>query len=312
MIGILQQFHFLRPAWLGLIPLAVGVWWLWRRNSDALRGWRAQIAPELLNALVIRDVGPSGWGQLGLLAAWVLAAVAIAGPTWRLEPNPFASDAPPLVVLLKAGESMLLAPPTPSRLERAQLKIADLAEARNGQPLGLIAYAGTAHLVLPPTRDTPVVAQMASEVAPAIMPKPGDRLDLAIRKATAVLGEQQEGGSLLVVADSAKLDARARDSLRGLKPSFPIQFLAIIPEGSPELEDLEQAARELRATVQPLSADDADIGSIISFAERRASAGMAGESSRWEEAGYWLTPAIALLVAFSFRRTHTTETMARQ
>ena len=56
--------------------------------------------------------------------------------------------------------------PAPSRIERAHLKIADLADIRKGQPLGLIAYAGSSHLVLPPTRDTAVVAQMAAEISP--------------------------------------------------------------------------------------------------------------------------------------------------
>ena len=123
--------------------------------------------------------GPARW----LLVGWLLAVVAVAGPTWRLEPSPFADDATPLMILLKADISMETPDPAPSRLERARLKIADLAAARKGQPLGLIAYAGSAHLVLPPTRDTAVVAQMAAEISPEIMPVPGDRLDLALRKA---------------------------------------------------------------------------------------------------------------------------------
>ena len=49
----LSNLHFIRPAMLLLIPLAVFVWWLWQRRSDPLRGWRAQMQPELLRALVV-------------------------------------------------------------------------------------------------------------------------------------------------------------------------------------------------------------------------------------------------------------------
>jgi len=305
MIEALAQFHFLRPAWLCLVPLGVIVWWLWRRSTDALQGWRVQMDAELLEALVVgRDRGRS-WQPYWLLAGWMLAAVAIAGPTWHLEPNPFAADAQPLVILLKSDQSMQLTPPSPSRLERAQLKIADLAQARQGQPLGLVAYAGSAHLVLPPTRDTEVVAKMASEVSPAIMPEPGDHLDLAIKKASDLLAEGQEGGSLLVITDTVNIDSSAVDSLGNMEQSFPIQFLALVGDGSPERETIEEAARSLRASVQSLTADDADITSIVAFAERRAAAGMAGESRRWQEAGYWVTPVLALLVALSFRRQKT-------
>ena len=131
---------------------------LWQRRSDPLRGWREQIAPELLEALVVGRESAKSSQALWLLVSWLVAIVAIAGPTWRLEPSPFADDATPLMILLKADLSMMQPDPAPSRLERARLKIADLAEARKGQPLGLIAYAGSAHLVLPPTRDTAVVA----------------------------------------------------------------------------------------------------------------------------------------------------------
>ena len=131
-----------------------------------------------------------------------MAIVAIAGPTWRLEPSPFADDVTPLMILLKADVSMMQPDPAPSRLERARLKIADLGEARKGQPLGLIAYAGSAHLVLPPTRDTATVAQMAAEISPDIMPISGDRLDLALREAVRVLAEGQSGGGIVVLADA--------------------------------------------------------------------------------------------------------------
>ena len=80
------------------------------------------------------------------------------------------------MLVLKAGETMDLADLAPSRMERARLKIADFAAERKGQPLGLVAYAGSAHLVLPPTRDTSVVAAMAAEISPAVMPEPGDDL----------------------------------------------------------------------------------------------------------------------------------------
>jgi Ca-activated chloride channel family protein len=61
-------------------------------------------------------------------------------------------------------------------------------------------------------------------------------------------------------------------------------------------------ARSLDATVQPFTVDDQDVTAIVEFAERRTASGMGGESSRWQEAGYWITPAIALVVALSFRR----------
>jgi hypothetical protein len=68
--------------------------------------------PELLDAMTVgRSANPSasdtGWNSIpsyflrgtGLLAAWLLAVLAVSGPTWRPEPSPFADDPVPVMLL---------------------------------------------------------------------------------------------------------------------------------------------------------------------------------------------------------------------
>jgi Ca-activated chloride channel family protein len=309
MRAILANFHFIRPAWLLLAPLAIGLWWLWQRRSDPLRGWRDQIAPELLEALVVgREAAKSGHARW-LLTAWLVAVVAIAGPTWRLEPSPFADDATPLMLLLKADLSMETPDPAPSRLERARLKIADLAEARKGQPLGLIAYAGSAHLVLPPTRDTAVVARMAAEISPDIMPAPGDRLDLALRETARVLADGQHGGSAVVLADSVDTDRALLEALRK-DFSVPVQFLAINAPESSQNDSLRAAARILGAKVEALDVEGNDVAAIVRRAASAPVAKAGAQGERWQEAGYWLTPLVGLVLLAAFRREENVEVTA--
>ncbi|QGJ68773.1 TPR domain protein in aerotolerance operon [Planctomycetales bacterium 10988] len=301
-MDLLYNFHFIRPLWLLLIPLAVLLWWLWQQRSSALRGWQEQMDPELLRVLVVGQKPVNHRFAAWILVAWILTTIAVAGPTWRLEPNPFVGDAQPLMILLKADTSMLQPNLSPTRLERAQLKIADLAKLRKGQPLGLIAYAGSAHLVLPPTRDTEIVAEMAAELSPEIMPVQGDRVDLALQKAAKILKDQDSGGTVLVIADSATIDPNQLQKNLPAEMRLPVQFLALADPDSSETQSLRDAAKPLRATVQNISIDDEDITAITNLAERTAATSIVGESSRWQEAGYWLTPLLALIVAFSFRR----------
>lgn len=300
MSALLENFHFIRPGFLLLVPAAAGIGWLWLRQSDPLRGWREQIDPELLNALVVGRESMHRGPAIGLAVAWLLAIIGIAGPTWRLEPSPFSDDATPLLVLLKADASMDQPDPAPSRLERAQLKITDLADVRKGQPLGLIAYAGSAHLVLPPTRDTAVVAQMATEISPAIMPVPGDRLDLALREAVRVLADGDQGGCIVVLADSAAVDPA---TLKALDVPFPVQFLAINTPESPQNDSLRAAARALKAPVEPISIEeDSDVTAMVRRAAGAQVAQAGKEGDRWRESGYWLVPLIGLIVLTGFRR----------
>lgn len=294
----LSNFHFIRPAALLLAPVAMLLWWLWQRRSDPLRGWRQQIDPDLLRALTVGKGSSNRIPAFLTLAAWLLGVIAIAGPTWKLEPSPFADDATPLMILLKADISMETSDISPSRLERARLKITDLAEARKNQPLGLIAYAGSAHLVLPPTRDTATVGTMAAEISPEIMPQPGDRLDLALRRATEVLSKSDQSGTLLVIADSVDTELSKLSQATDL----PIIFLAVNTPDSSQDASLRAAASELGAKVETLTASGDDIAAIVRRAARAPVTKAGAEGAIWQEAGYWIVPLLALLFLANFRR----------
>jgi len=313
----LEQFHFLRPAWLLLVPMVIWVWWLVRARQDPLRGWRSWMDRDLLAALTVGGMAApsphpgdlagkiagtfSRWPDSRLLAAWLLAVIAIAGPAWRLEPSPFADDPVPVMLVLSAGESMNLTDFAPSRMERARLKIADFAAERKGQPLGLIAYSGTAHLVLPPTRDTAIVAAMAAEINPTVMPRPGDDLAAALRLAVRTLGDS--GGSIVVLADGAPPGNEVVWREFRSEHPWPVHFLAVARTETPEWESLKDAAASLRASLTQLTPDSTD---VLSLVRRTAKAPVAVAATTagtyWAEAGWWLVPLLALLTLETFRR----------
>jgi Ca-activated chloride channel family protein len=172
---------------------------------------------------------------------------------------------------------------------------------RKGQPLGLIAYAGSAHLVLPPTRDTAIVARMATEISPAVMPAPGDRLDLALREAARILAEGRQGGSIVVLADAVDTDPAALQTVQQ-DFSLPVQFLAVNTPDSSQDATLRAAARILDADVEPLDVEGKDVGAIMRRAARTPHTQSGEQGEHWQEAGYWLLPLLALQALASFRR----------
>lgn len=321
----LEQFHFLRPAWLLLVPVVVWIGWRVRKRQDPLRGWRAMMDRDLLAALTVGAMATpssrtaasgriarmfSGCRGCRLLVAWLTAVVAVAGPTWRPEPSPFADDPVPVMLVLSAGETMDLADWAPSRMERARLKIADFAAERPAQPLGLIAYSGSAHLVLPPTRDTSVVAAMAAEIGPAVMPRRGNDLAAGLRLAARTLGES--GGSIVVLTDTASPGDESiwrefRDAY-----SYPVHFLAVARAGTPEWETLNRAAAALGASITPLTPDSADVLSLVRrTAKAPVAVAAAAAGTRWAEAGWWLVPLLALFSLETFRRVRDADAASR-
>ena len=300
----IENFHFIRPGWLLLLPVILWLWWQQRRQQDPLGGWRAVIDDDLLTALTVgRDSGKD-WRSAGLLAGWLLAAIAIAGPTWRPEPSPFADDPVPVMLVLRAGASMDVSDIPPSRMERARLKVSDFADERKGQPLGLIAYAGSAHLVLPPTRDTSVVASMASEISPPVMPNDGDDLPGALDLAAKTLGPS--GGSIVVVTDDVTPDSTSRlAEFRSTSP-LPVHFLAVARDETPEWQALQRAADDVDGDATLMTPDTTDIHSLVTATARApVSVAAAGQGTHWAESGWWLVPLLVLLSLAGFRRTST-------
>ncbi|TWT81380.1 hypothetical protein CA13_28320 [Planctomycetes bacterium CA13] len=296
----LDNFHFIRPLCLVLLPAVFWIVWQLQRSQDPLRGWRRIIDPTLLEMLTIGHQRAGKLHHKVHLCGLLIAVIAIAGPTFRPEPSPFADDPTPVMLLLRASESMDQSDLTPSRIVQAQLKIANFAAGRKGQPLGLIAYAGSSHLVLPPTRDTEVVASMAAEIAPNVMPKPGDDLAAALTLAEQTLSDQR--GSIVIVADTSDASLSVLQEFRS-QCALPIYCLAIARLDTPELDALQQAADALGATLTPMTPDNQDVERLVrSTAQMAVSPGADGEGTRWAEAGWWLVPILALFSLLSFRR----------
>ena len=145
----------------------------------------------------------------------------------------------------------------PSRLVRSAQKLSDLLAIREGASTGLVAYAGSVHLVLPPTPDKDVVVAMAQALSPEIMPMPGDSLAQAVSLAAGVLRDAGKGGSILVMADGvapeqvALLRNAASDAVR-----FETTLWAAVPPSRPDSGG-EPAIRSLRDG-RHAGGDDAD------------------------------------------------------
>ena len=296
------EFHFLRPYWLLLVLPALIVWWgLWR-GQDKMASWRQIMDSHLLPHLLVGEAKRARVRPIQLLlTVWVVCAVALAGPAWRMEPSPFADDQAGLVVLLKVSGTMLATDVQPSRLERAKHKLRDLLEQREAASTGLIVYSGSAHLVMPLTRDDRIISSMVEDLTPDLMPVDGDALTDALQLAEQILRKSGVPGSILIIADSVSPAQVQSLSEATIVP--PVQFLSLQPPNAPTESGLKTAANELSATVVNLTVDQSDVDTLA----RRALSGLKAvsvnnEGARWQDAGYTLLPLLAFLLLMWSRK----------
>lgn len=304
-----QLFHFIRPEFLWLLAPAALIIISIVRRQDALRAWQKVIDPELLTHLAVgRDAQGSRLRPVYLLAAaWLLGIVALAGPAWEREAAPFTEDQAAVFIVMKVTPEMLAEDIQPSRLQRAAQKISDLLALRPGGKTGLLAYAGSAHLVMPLTSDPDVIRYFASELNPDVMPVKGDEPGRALQLAQSRLQASGLPGSIVLIADSVPLPTSPSGTADVHVLAMAGGPGVVPPAGSPPAPALDeasmrQAADALGGELVLVTPGDADVRQLNARIERSIAAAPAQEGERWKDAGYPLLFGLVLLVLPMFRR----------
>jgi Ca-activated chloride channel family protein len=324
MIPSLADFHFLRPHWLwALLPAALVIFLMWRQRSATAR-WRSVIAPHLLEHLVVRPKGRS-WLRPELVIGVVLtlATLAVAGPSWRREPPPFTQDTAPLILALDLSEAMLVQDIQPSRLERAQQKARDILAGRRGARTGLLAYAGSAHMVLPLTDDPSVLDAYITSLDPSLMPVPGRNTAAALEQAGEMLADDPTPGTVLFLTIGIEAEAAPAFSAYGRDHRDQVAVLAVgtaqggpIPQGDGgfgeistlDREGLEAVERQAGAYVTTVTVDDTDVRRINrQIASHLTAVHQDDAEGRWRDEGWWLVLPLVALTLMWFRQGWTVQ-----
>ncbi|NIN34987.1 MAG: hypothetical protein GTO60_07780, partial [Gammaproteobacteria bacterium] len=125
------DFHFIRPYWLlAFLPLAFLLFMMLKRRLRS-RKWETFCDKELLPHILIGEKPVSRRKSAFLIAlAGSLIITALAGPAWQKLPQPVFSTQSALIIALDLSQSMNAGDISPSRLERARFKVADILEKR--------------------------------------------------------------------------------------------------------------------------------------------------------------------------------------
>jgi Ca-activated chloride channel family protein len=321
----LHQFHFLRPWWLLAFVLLPLVGWIGVRRSTARTALSRLVDPELLPHLLR---GRPGSRQLPIWlfsAAWVLATLALAGPTWSRISQPLYANRAAQVLAISLSQHMLSHDVAPSRLDRVRYKAHDLLASNHDGLNALIGYAGEAFVVAPLTSDANSLSDLLDAMAPDTMPVDGDNAAAAIERGVKLIGDAKAGGgSLVVITDQADAaaDAAAR---KALAAGVHVSVLGVgtsqgAPVPSPDGGFLHDAqghmlmARRDDASLAALAAagggryvamtaDHRDIDAL--HAQLRPASSMTSDGQlgdEWQDRGPWLLLPLLLIVALAFRR----------
>lgn len=320
--------HLLRPYWLLILPLLIWLLWrLWHRQLQVGR-WQ-RLLPEAFHAALLTRGrlrhSRLPWLVLGL--AWLLAVIALLGPSWQRFEQPSIKRSDPLVVLLELTPPMLASDAPPTRLEQAKRKLLDLLERRQDVQTAVVVFAGSAHTVVPLSDDLATTRNLLDALHPTLMPEQGQRADLAVAKGLALLEQAGLGrGRLLLIGSS--LDEHERSAIVTLMEGRNEQLLILgvgTEQGAPiagkdgsfikdaqgailipRLDNarLQRLANELGGRYQRARLDDDDLAALGLF-DQTGTLRQDDEITRleaWLDQGHWLLLPLLLLAALAGRR----------
>jgi len=320
--------HWLRPYWLLVVPLLAGLLWqLWHREKRAGR-WQLLLPPAFHAALLSGGQGRSSrlpWIALGL--AWLLALLALLGPSWQRLEQSNLKPADPLVVLLELTPQMLASDSPPNRLEQAKRKLLDLLQARRDAQTAIVVFAGSAHTLVPLSDDLATSRNLLESLTPSIMPEPGRRADLALEKALQLLAQGGQGqGRILLIGSGLDQQERLGISQTLGNRGARLHMLGIgSAEGAPIVQDngsflkdaqgailiprldsadLDRFARQIGGRYRQASLDDRDLHDLglLAMPQELRSDGEQTRLQAWADQGHWLLLPLLLLAACAGRR----------
>jgi Ca-activated chloride channel homolog len=289
LLAILGAFHLLRPWWLLLALAGPAALLLERARRRDAGGWRGVVAPHLLPALLVTE-GRRARLRPALLAAilFPLVALALAGLSWRREPNPFVTDRATMVVALDLSHS---AEPA---LAAGKRKIRDLIAARAGARTGIVAYAGSAHPALPPTDDGRLIETYLDALSPQVMPRDGAAAAAALTAAIAMLDAEPGAGTVVFVTPSVPATEAAAFSAAAGASRHAALILATGPgpfDGAPRV-----------AVVSP-TPNTQDVTEVAARAQRHFAVAPSDDPAmRWRDAGPWVALLLVPIAALFARR----------
>lgn len=313
-ISSLQHFHFLRPYWLLL--LLPFVWFLksLSQRDDTLAHWRKLMSPEILKHLTVQGNNNSPLSPR--TSTWIMVVIItiiLAGPSWTQQPSPLSEDQSALVIALDVSESMQQTDLQPSRLLRAKQKIIELLALRGDSNTALIAFSGSAHVVMPVTNDSEMIRHFLDALDTKIMPTQGKAPQSILPLAAELLRPSQVPGTVLLIGDGASQETQT--AFQSFFQTHNHQLIiwgigdatltnnidsdsTIIPIQTEQLATIASASNGRFLT---LTHDKQDVIDVERYIQNNLT--IVDDGSRpWYDAGYPLVFIIALVFLLWFRQ----------
>ncbi|PSV84914.1 VWA domain-containing protein [Photobacterium iliopiscarium] len=319
----MADFTFMHPLWFAaFIPLIIVLPWLKGKAQHS-----GLIAPHLAQKLGLTQQQPKIW-PIGLLAlGWLIAVVAMAGPSWQKVKLPAYNLSGARVLVMNMSQSMYATDIKPNRLTQERFKALDMLPGWKEGSTGLVAFAGDGYEVSPLTTDSSTLRNLIPNLSPNVMPIAGNNAAAGIAEAIRLLKQAGHNTGDIILMTDGITKTIAKQALADLKGThYRVSILAMgtvvgapiqLPDGSLlsengtpviskiDINTLMSITDSTGGILQMAQTTDNDVNAIVSFTAKPLASGNKGHEKELQErlnSGFWLVIPLLLLALLGFRR----------
>lgn len=331
-----MSFHLIRPEWLwALIPVALLLWMLFNLQRQP-GNWQQLIAKPFQKVLLGQEQQQKSFylPLMGLASLWLIAIIALTGPSFKKVEQPAEKAQQGVVILLDNSLSMLADDLKPNRITRARYQITDFLTDHPHLSTGLVVYSGSAHVLSPISDDNQTILSLLPTISPTIMPAFGSNALAGINKAIELIQQAKiSQGHIIWLLDDIEAHEIPAIKKRLSSTDISLKLLAIGTEnGAPiyvpehgfikdeqgsivlaqlPIKNLKNLANAIHSPLYLLGSANFDssklapnrqIANQLSKEEQSEAENKPKTVSHWLDHGAWLLLPLALLVLLSFRR----------
>lgn len=229
-----SELHLLRPFWLLALLPALLLWLLLYRHRQQPGLWHNLIArhlqPVVLLGEQLQKRQPLALPLLAL--CWLLAVLALSGPSWQKLPQPALTVKQATVLIMDMSLSMRATDLVPDRLTQQRFKALDFIDKLREGELALISYAADAFVISPLTPDHNNIRLQVPNLRPELMPAQGSNVLAALELADQLLTQAGfASGEVILFTDG--FEAQSFHALQQLLNRYPHR-LSVLAFGSAE------------------------------------------------------------------------------
>lgn len=218
-----------------LVPVAIVVYYyLQSKRRKALKAFGEQtLIQHLMPLYSPTRQNIKAWL---LLIAFALQILILARPQFGTKLETTKRSGIEIMVAIDVSNSMNSMDVSPSRLEMAKMAVSRLVDKMTNDRLGIVVFAGTAHVQLPITTDYPSAKMFLSSISTGMVPVQGTAIGAAINMCRNSFTSQENiNRAIIIITDGENHEDDGVEAAR-IAASEGIRVYTVgmgTPKGSP-------------------------------------------------------------------------------